>query len=236
MSKTLTRAHWNLQSQAGAWTPKREAIEHAIERMTNIGGPWVFSFNEAAGRIRELQRLADRIDAHLFVPAGEGGAAVPILTSAKPRHSDYRVLLRRVPGVTNKTKGVSWVRMDGGYVEATSHFPAHPDTSKGDDRKRTRKAYAVMMSGLVVWVGDRRPDAPVRHVGDMNTIPSSPLVDPLAHAGLRQVVHDPTFGRRILDQGWVSEALIIPSPGAVVVKTPGKDHSIVIIPGRKRAA
>lgn len=231
MSKALTRAHWNIQSQEGPWAPKREAIEHAIDLMTKTRTPWVFSFNEAAGRIRELQRLADRLDAHLFVPSGDGGGAVPILTSSKPRATCSRVILQRVPGVTNKDKVLSWVRMDGGWVEATSHFPAHPDTSKGEERVKVRGAYARMMHELVAWYEQRRTAAPVRHVGDMNTIPASPLVDPLQEAGLRQVVEDPTFHRRILDHGWVNRN--VRETEATVHPMPGKDHRLVIITARR---
>lgn len=231
MSKNLTRAHWNIQSQEGPWTPKRDAIERAIKHMENLDAPWVFTFNEAAGHIRDLQRLADRIDAHLFVPSDNGGSAVPILTSAKPRTTGSRVILPRVPGVTNKDKVLSWVRMDGGWVDGTSHFPAHPDTSKGEERVKIRAAYGEMMDELVTWVDQRRPAAPVRHVGDMNTIPSSPLVKPLREARLRQVVEQPTFHRRVLDHGWVNDNVIV---GDVrVIHAPGKDHRIVIIPARR---
>lgn len=233
MSKQLTRAHWNMQSQEGPWAPKREAIEHVIDLMTRDRTPFVFSFNEAGGRIRELQRLADRLSLHLFVPDGEGGGAVPILTSSQPRHTGYRVLLPRVPGVTNKAKGVSWVRMDGGWVDATSHMPAHPDTSKGQERREVRDAYDRMMHGLVGWYDDRRPAAPVRHVGDMNTIPSSPLVKPLTAAGLTQVVHDPTFHRRILDHGYVNDNMTVLD--VTVMPMPGHDHRLVRITARRTA-
>jgi len=233
MSKQLTRAHWNMQSQEGRWAPKREAIEDTIDALSRGRTPFVFSFNEAGGRLRELQRLADRRDLHLFVPAGPGGGAVPILTSAKPRHAGYRVLLPRTPGVTSKDKGVSWVRMDGGWVEATTHMPAHPDTSKGAERVKIRAAYARQMNGLVGWYDNRRPAAPVRIVGDLNTIPSSPLVKPLRAAGLTQVVDDPTFHRRILDHGWVNDNVIVLDTR--VIPMPGKDHRLVVIHGRRCA-
>lgn len=230
MSKYLTRAHWNMQSDAGPWTEKRDAIEHLIALAAAADAPFVLSLNEAGERLRELRRLADRMSVHLFVPDKRGGGAVPIITSAKPRSCGYRELLPQTDGVTHKAKGVSWVRMDGGWVDATTHMPAHPDSSHGDERVKIRAAYGHQMSGLCEWYDDRRPAAPVSIVGDMNTIPSSPLVKPLLQHGLTQVVDDPTFGRRILDHGYVNDNVVVLD--VRVVPMPGRDHRAVLITRR----